>query len=137
MIDLIVAASALAGALFTLIAAIGVLRMPDLFLRTAAASKASTFGLGLILLATSLTFQSLETTTKVIAVISFVLLTGPIAAHMITRAGYMDNVTLWDGTVVNEMGKGGTDRGGSGEQTDGGTVPPSGSEHRHSTPPGV
>ena len=67
MMDLIVAGCALAGALFALIASIGVIRMPDLFLRTAAATKASTFGLGLMLLGVALTFESLETTTKVIA----------------------------------------------------------------------
>lgn len=106
MMDIIVAGCALAGALFALIASIGVIRMPDLFLRTAAATKASTFGLGLTLLGVALAFESIETTTKVIAIVAFVLLTAPIAAHMITRAAYLDNVPLWERTVVNELGRG-------------------------------
>lgn len=105
MMDYIVAGSALAGALFALIGAIGVLRMPDLFLRTSAATKASTFGLGLILLSVALALESLDTMTKCIAVIAFVFLTAPIAAHMITRAAYMDNAPLWDKTVINELGQ--------------------------------
>ena len=49
MMDYLIAGIALAGALFSLIGSIGVLRMPDLFMRTSAATKASTFGLGLTL----------------------------------------------------------------------------------------
>lgn len=120
MMDVIVAACALAGAVFALIGSIGVIRMPDLFLRTAAATKASTFGLGLMLLGAALTFESLETTTKVIAIVGFVLLTAPVAAHMITRAAYMDNVPLWEKTVVNELGS----RKASGPDDQGDVPPP-------------
>jgi multicomponent Na+:H+ antiporter subunit G len=102
--EFVVAGCALVGALFVLIAAIGVLRMPDLLLRTAAATKASTFGLGLILLGAALGFASLETVSKAIAIIGFVALTAPIAAHMISRAAYLDKVRLWEKTVINELG---------------------------------
>jgi multicomponent Na+:H+ antiporter subunit G len=104
MMDYVIAGIVLAGALFGLIGSIGVLRMPDLFLRTSAATKGSTFGLGLTLLGVALALESLDTTTKCIAVIAFVFLTAPIAAHMITRAAYMDNAPLWSRTVVNELG---------------------------------
>lgn len=104
MMDYVIAGVTLAGALFALISSIGVLRMPDLFLRTSAATKASTFGLGLTLLGVALTLESLETTTKCLAVIGFVFLTAPIAAHMITRAAYLDNAPLWKQTIVNELG---------------------------------
>lgn len=104
MMDYIIAGITLAGALFTLIGSVGVLRMPDLFLRTSAATKASTFGLGLTLLGVALALESLDTTTKCIAVIAFVFLTAPIAGHMITRAAYLDDTPLWKQSVVNELG---------------------------------
>ncbi|MCC6395880.1 MAG: monovalent cation/H(+) antiporter subunit G [Bacteroidetes bacterium] len=103
MTDLLIAAAALIGSLFALIAAIGVVRMPDLFLRTAAATKAATFGLGIIMLAVALSFEKLDVTTTAIAVVAFVALTAPVAAHMITRAAYMRGVPLWDKTITDEL----------------------------------
>ena len=54
MIDLISAGFWLAGATLALLAAVGVLRMPDLFLRMQASTKASTLGLGCLLIGTAL-----------------------------------------------------------------------------------
>lgn len=103
MKDLVIAVAALVGALFALVAAIGVIRMPDLFLRTATATKAATFGLGITMLAVALSFEQLEVTTTAITVVAFVALTAPVAAHMITRAAYMRGVPLWDKTIADEL----------------------------------
>lgn len=91
------------GVFFILIAGIGLLRMPDLYLRMSAATKASTLGMGLILLGTVLYFGELGIASRAIATIIFVLLTAPVSAHMIGRAAYSNGVPLWEGTEVDEL----------------------------------
>lgn len=96
MIDLLIALSMLVGALFMLLAAIGLLRMPDLPMRMHATTKAGVLGSGLIMIAVALHFSSSEVTARVIAIIGFIMLTAPVAAHVIGRAGYFVGVPLWD-----------------------------------------
>jgi len=91
------------GVFFILIAGVGLLRLPDLFLRMSAATKAATLGLGLILLGTAVFFWELGIASRAIATIVFVLLTAPVSAHMIGRAAYSDGVPLWSETVLDEL----------------------------------
>ena len=91
------------GVFLILIAGIGVLRMPDLYLRMSTATKASTLGLGLILLGTAVYFGELGIASRAIATIIFVFLTAPVSAHMIGRAAYSNGVKLWEGTVTDEL----------------------------------
>jgi len=91
------------GALFMFVAALGVLRMPDLFLRMSATTKAATLGVGFILLAAAVYFNDFGTTTRALATIIFLLITAPVAAHMIGRAAYFNGVPLWEGTLVDEL----------------------------------
>lgn len=91
------------GVFLILIAGIGLLRMPDLYLRMSAATKASTLGLGLILLGTVVYFGELGIASRAIATIIFVLLTAPVSAHMIGRAAYTNGVPLWEGTELDEL----------------------------------
>jgi monovalent cation/proton antiporter MnhG/PhaG subunit len=91
------------GAAFALLAGAGVVRMPDLFTRMQAATKASTLGIGCIVLAVAVYFGDLSITTRALAIIAFVFLTAPIAAHMIARAAYFVGVPLWEGTVIDEL----------------------------------
>lgn len=91
------------GVFFILIAGVGLLRMPDLYLRMSTATKASTLGLGLILLGTAIYFGNLGIASRAIATIIFVMLTAPVSAHMIGRAAYTNGVALWEGTEVDEL----------------------------------
>jgi monovalent cation/proton antiporter MnhG/PhaG subunit len=91
------------GAAFGLLAGAGVVRMPDLFMRMQAATKASTLGIGCIMLAVAVHFGELGVTTRALAAISFVFLTAPVAAHMIARAAYFVGVPLWEGTIIDEL----------------------------------
>jgi multicomponent Na+:H+ antiporter subunit G len=93
----------LVGAAFLLLAAIGVLRMPDVFMRMSAATKAATLGAGCMLLAVAVHFPSIGVTTRALATIVFFLLTAPVAAHMIGRAAYFVGVPLWQGTIRDEL----------------------------------
>ena len=93
---------AIIGPLFLLIAGIGIVRLPDLFCRASATTKAATLGVGCLLIAVAVHFGDLGVTTRVLATIAFLLLTAPVAAHMIARAAYSQGVSLWSGTVCDE-----------------------------------
>lgn len=94
----------LVGSSFMLLAGLGVLRLPDLFTRLQAATKASTLGVGCVLAAVAVHFQDLAVTTRATLVIAFFCLTAPVGAHMIARAAYAVGVPLWEGTIIDELG---------------------------------
>ncbi|MFK4812784.1 monovalent cation/H(+) antiporter subunit G [Devosia sp. ZW T5_3] len=81
-------AALLAGAIFTLLAAIGVLRLPDLYMRMHAASKAGAVGGGLILFAVALVCFDAAVALRAIIGVGFLLLTTPVSAHLLARASH-------------------------------------------------
>jgi len=81
----------LAGGVFVFIAALGVLRMPDIYIRMHASTKAGTLGVGMIAAAVALTGGG-EGVMKEIAIILFLLFTAPIGAHLIARAAFQSRV---------------------------------------------
>ena len=93
----------LVGSTFLLLAAVGIVRMPDLFTRMQAASKASTLGIGCVLLALAFHFPGISVNIRVLGTIAFFFLTAPITAHLLGRAAYFVGVPLWRGTVVDEL----------------------------------
>lgn len=103
MSDIFSALFLLTGAAFMFLAAVGVVRMPDLFTRMQVTTKAATLGAGCMLLAAGLHFGELGVTTRVLAVIAFLFLTAPVAAHMIARAAYFIGVPLWERTIADEL----------------------------------
>ena len=102
MTDVITAFVWLIGAGFCLLAAIGVLRMPDVFTRMQASTKASTFGLGCLLLGAALQMADFASFIRLVSIGAFLLLTTPVAGHVIARASYFADVPLWEGTVLDE-----------------------------------
>lgn len=86
MIDILIGLFLLSGGFFALIAAIGVLRLPDVLTRMHASTKAGILGSSLILVGGAIHLQDTEVTVRVIAIILFLMLTTPIGAHMIGRA---------------------------------------------------
>lgn len=96
----------LIGASFMLIAAIGVVRFPDLFMRLHSNTKSATLGVGCIMLGTAIhAILSNEPrfAVQAIAIILFLLITAPVAAHLLGRAAYLSNVPLWEGTLSDEL----------------------------------
>ena len=87
-----------AGAALCLLAAIGVLRLPDFFMRMHAATKAGVAGCGLVLIGVGFADGSAGTWIKVSIAILFLLLTTPIAGHMLGRAAYVGGAPFWSGT---------------------------------------
>lgn len=88
----------LIGVLLILIAAIGLVRMPDLFLRASASSKGATLGVAAVMVASALHFNEMSATSRAIVVIIFMMLTTPLAAHMIGRVAYRVGVPFWEKT---------------------------------------
>ena len=97
------AALLVAGAALMLLAAVGVVRMPDLYSRMQAATKASSLGAGCMLLAVAVHFADLAIASRVLLIIVFILLTAPASAHMIGRAAYVVGVPPWRGTAIDEL----------------------------------
>jgi multicomponent Na+:H+ antiporter subunit G len=91
------------GAAFSLIAAIGLYRLPDLYTRMHAASKAGTLGSGVLLIALALASGDLGVVTRSLAGVLFFLLTAPVAAHLLARAAYFTGVEPWSGTRIDDL----------------------------------
>jgi len=102
---IITAALLVVGSLFCLVAAVGMLRLPDTLIRIHAATKAGTLGAGFILAAEAVAAGELGTTLRVVAIIVFLLLTAPVAAHLIGRAAYHRGIHLFDKTWIDELGQ--------------------------------
>lgn len=90
------------GALFALLAAVGLLRLPDVFLRMQASAKASTLGLSCLLIGAALQLPDVSSIIRLASVGAFLMLTAPLAAHVVARASFLRSAPLWRGTVVNE-----------------------------------
>ena len=103
MIEIIISLLLLAAALVIVLAAIGVLRMPDLPTRMHATTKSGVLAIILIMVAVGLYFGRIDITARVLAIIFFTLVTAPIAAHAIGRAGYLSGVELWPETVRDDL----------------------------------
>lgn len=103
MSEYLILAFLLLGSFLVMVAGIGLLRMPDLFLRMSATAKAGTLGTGLMVLGAAIFFDEFSIYTRAIALIVFLFSTAPVAAHMLGRAAYFDGVPLWKGTIRNDL----------------------------------
>ncbi len=91
------------GASFMFVAALGIIRLPDVFTRMHATTKASSFGTGLMLVSMILYFRQPYIFVESILVIIFIFFTAPVASHMLGRAAYLLKVPLWEGTVIDQL----------------------------------
>ena len=91
------------GSLSTLVAAVGILRMPDFYMRLSVTVKASTVGVGLILIAAAIYFNSSDTTNRSLAIVLFLLLTAPVAGHLIGKAAYVVKTKQWEHNKMDEL----------------------------------
>lgn len=105
----------LIGSGFCFIAALGIVRLPDTLTRMHAATKAGTLGAGLLIIGGAVFFQDLGVSLRAITIIALVVLTAPVAAHLIGRASYESGVALSDRTWIDEL-KAYEDHKRSGEQ---------------------
>jgi multicomponent Na+:H+ antiporter subunit G len=91
------------GSLFVLLAAIGLLRMPDLFTRMHPSSKAATLGTVLILIGIAVYFEDGVIAVRAVLICLFLFLRAPVASHIIARAGFLSGVPLAEETAIDEL----------------------------------
>ena len=103
MNEILISILLVVGSFFMLVAAVGMMRMPDLFLRMSCSTKAATIGVGTLLFTLALYFANLAVATRALATIGFIFLTAPVGAHRIGRIAYLVGVALWDGTIKDEL----------------------------------
>jgi multicomponent Na+:H+ antiporter subunit G len=93
------------GAIFLLLASMGLLRMPDLYTRMQVATKATTLGVTCCVLAAALWFQTWSALGRAALIITFIVLTTPIGAHILCRMAYLTGIPLWKRSVLDEFAK--------------------------------
>ncbi|MBB1149979.1 MULTISPECIES: monovalent cation/H(+) antiporter subunit G [unclassified Myroides] len=103
MTDILIMILSTLGAIFILIASIGIFRMPDFYTRLSITIKAATLGIGCILGAAAIHFSEFSITTKVFAIVFFLFITSPVAAFLIARTAYMTGIKLWNRSVIDEL----------------------------------
>ena len=104
LLQYLAAAAVLAGAMFGLLAAIGIVRLPDLYTRLHAASKAGVVGTGLILIAVALISTDEAVVLRATLGVIFLLLSTPVAAHLLARAAYKAGELPTVATNIEEAG---------------------------------
>lgn len=102
--DTIAAVLMVAGALLMLLAAVGLIRLPDVLLRLSASSKAATLGVACILFAAAEDLESVGATTRALAALLFLMLTVPVGSHLLGRAAYRAGDPLFERTEIDELG---------------------------------
>lgn len=101
-VDLVAGILVLAGSGLAMLAAVGVLRLPDVFTRMQASTKASTLGLGMLLGGLVILHPEAEMVIRAVSIIAFIMLTAAVSAHAIARAAARTGSPLWIGTHVDE-----------------------------------
>ncbi|MFN8643853.1 MAG: monovalent cation/H(+) antiporter subunit G [Candidatus Binatia bacterium] len=105
MADLAIATLFVVGATFILLAAAGLLRMPDVLLRMSCSTKAATLGIVSTVLGAGLYFGDADVALRAAVGALFLLVTMPVAAQMIGRAAYLLGAPLLPGTVDQLRGR--------------------------------
>ncbi|KWX88360.1 cation:proton antiporter [Paenibacillus riograndensis] len=103
--ELLIAILVLLGALFCGLGAFGLVRLPDVYLRSHAATKSATLGVLCVLTGAFLFFFFYIDTlsVKLLLAIVFVFITSPVAGHLNGRAAYRSGVPLWKGSVQDDL----------------------------------
>lgn len=88
------------GSLFIFIAALGVIRMPDLYMRMHTATKAGTLGAGLLLSGTAIYFLNWYVFIEIILTVFFLILTAPVVSHLIGRVAWRKGIKIYPTTKI-------------------------------------
>ena len=93
------------GVFFSIVAGIGILRLPDMYSRLHAASKSSTLGVSLVLLAVFIYFWYFENQFEITLILAlvFIYIIAPTGAHMLARSAFHSDVEPYQLTILNEL----------------------------------
>lgn len=100
LVEYTLAALLLTGGFFTLVGALGLARLPDFYTRLHGPTKATTLGVGAIMLSSVLYFSSLgeEVGIAEILITVFLFMTAPVSANIMAKAAMHIGVATMDGT---------------------------------------
>lgn len=91
------------GIAFIAIAAIGILRMPDVYTRMSAVTKAVALGVGFILVGVVFHFNDTTVMVKATIIVVFLIFSLSVSAHVIGLAAYEDRTPMSDQTFLDEL----------------------------------
>ncbi|GGG20045.1 monovalent cation/H(+) antiporter subunit G [Paenibacillus abyssi] len=93
------------GAVLSVLSTFGLIRLPDVYLRSHAATKTATLGILCVLFAAFLYFILYEghVSAKLLLGIVFVFITAPVASHLIDRSAYFSGVPMWEKSVQDDL----------------------------------
>jgi multicomponent K+:H+ antiporter subunit G len=88
MLEVFISVLILTGATFTFIGSLGLARLKDFYTRIHGPTKATTLGVGSLLVASTLYFSFHEDSVSLheVLVTLFLFITAPVSAHMLTKA---------------------------------------------------
>ena len=93
------------GVIFIVVTAIGLIRLPDMYTRSHAASKSATLGIMCVLLGVFFYFWLLEDhfNARILLGILFIFITGPVGGHIMMRSSYIAGVEACDATAHDDL----------------------------------
>jgi len=100
-LNLVGAVLTLLGSMFLFLGALGIIRMPDLYNKMQAGTKATTLGNILTLMGLGLLMPGWL--PKIVLIILFVLITNPISSHALARAAHKSGLPLAEGSVLDQL----------------------------------
>ncbi len=103
MTEWIAAFFLVSGSLFMLVAAVGVVKLSDVYMRMHAITKAASLGAILMLAAVSIMYVQWIVWVEALMVVFFIIFTVPVATHMIAKAAHKTNMPKGDGYVMDEL----------------------------------
>ncbi len=83
------------GTLFILIASLGIARMPDLYTRMHASTKAGTVGVASLLLAVAIAIPDATVISRCLGTMLFIFLTAPVASHLLGKSMRQIGYRMW------------------------------------------
>ena len=101
--DIVAAVLLVAGCSLSLLAAVGMLRLPDLLSRMHALTKPQVLGLLLVVLGLALRLRDVRALGLLALVVLFQFMTAPVASHVVSRAAFRAGVVPRDALLVDEM----------------------------------
>lgn len=100
------------GTLFVLLGAVGIVRMPDVYMRLQTTSKSITLGAACVLVAAAIYFAREGIMVRTLLIMFFLFATTPIAAHVLSRVSYLSGLALAPETRVDDLAGRYTQAGG-------------------------
>lgn len=101
LLELVVSVFLLTGGAFILVGSIGLMRLPDFFMRLHAPTKATTLGMGGLLIASMILFTLREPghiSVHELLITLFLFITAPVSAHMMAKTALHQKLKMMNRT---------------------------------------